>query len=584
MSTSQDKAGTAAIRGASLLIILQVLSRAVTFIANQVLVRFLTAHLLGISTQLEVYYLSVLFFARESLRVAIQRQPVAAPVGPPIGTVAEKPQHDRDVKDGAAGTRDRPEAAKAGPGDESQAAVNLGYLAIPLGVLVAAGMGWAFLRYREEGRATPYLATSLRVYAMAAVVELLSEPSFVLMQLRLRFGTRAAAESIATFLRCTVTLAIAVWASRKQHELGVLPFALGQLVYGVSLLLVYVWHGSRLASETEFSLLPRKLRQSGGDYVLSRFYRPTLSLSASLMAQSIVKHFLTQGDTLLVSVLSTTKDQGVYALANNYGGLLARLVFQPIEESSRSYFSRLLSAKQQDGGQEGNRGHGKGEHNSTAETTKRAARHLHSLLKIYMLLSAVVVGIGPAAAPNLLALVAGRRWVDEGAGSVLATYCYYVPMLAINGVAEAFVASVASESEVHVQSVWMGAFSLVFGVAGFVFLRVLELGAAGLVYANIVNMACRIIWCAGFITKYFDKRGVNFDIISLQPHAITMASTMAAPFMIRRALSLTSTIIGGSPFMALIVTAAAALPILFLLYLEPISLLRSPTHEHVANP
>ncbi|KAL1845230.1 hypothetical protein VTK73DRAFT_835 [Phialemonium thermophilum] len=63
-----------AVRGASLLILLQVASRAVTFVANQLLLRFLTARTLGVSAQLEAYYLTVLFFARESLRVAIQRQ------------------------------------------------------------------------------------------------------------------------------------------------------------------------------------------------------------------------------------------------------------------------------------------------------------------------------------------------------------------------------------------------------------------------------------------------------------------------------------------------------------------------------
>jgi oligosaccharide translocation protein RFT1 len=543
-SDNNGKAGSAAIRGASLLIVLQVASRAVTFIANQVLVRFLTAHLLGLSTQLEVYYLTVLFFARESLRVAVQRQPIGA-----SGTKVSAKGADAkgDEKD---------EDARPGTAEESQAAVNLGYLAIPLGALVAAGTGWAFLRYREEGQATPYFTTSLKVYAVAAMVELLSEPSFVLMQLRLRFGTRAAAESIATFLRCIVTLAVALYASRTNHELGVLPFAVGQMTYGLALLLVYIWYGSKLASESGFSMLPKKLRQPNGAYVLSRFYKPTLSLGTSLMAQSIVKHFLTQGDTLLVSVLSTTKDQGVYALANNYGGLLARLIFQPIEESSRTYFSRLLSAEEEQGEAKG----------KTAEKTRRASRHLHSLLKTYILLSAVVVGLGPVAAPHLLALVAGRRWVGEGAGDVLATYCYYVPLLAINGVTEAFVASVASESQVHIQSIWMGVFSFVFGVAGFVFLRVMELGASGLVYANIVNMACRIGWCAGFITSYFGHRGVEFDLVSLQPHAATIGSVVAAPFLIQRILGLTASITSGSPFMALVMTGASALPLLFMLY------------------
>ncbi|KAH8981677.1 hypothetical protein EDB86DRAFT_2931631, partial [Lactarius hatsudake] len=43
--------------------------------------------------------------------------------------------------------------------------------------------------------------------------------------------------------------------------------------------------------------------------------------------------FLTEGDKLLISRLSPLADQGGYAIASNYGSLVARVVFQPIEES-----------------------------------------------------------------------------------------------------------------------------------------------------------------------------------------------------------------------------------------------------------
>ncbi|KAG5921549.1 hypothetical protein E4U42_005806, partial [Claviceps africana] len=91
------------VRGASLLILLQVASRLVTFVANQLLLRYLTAPLLGLATQLEVYYLSVLFFSRESLRVAVQRH-----------------------------------GQRAG----GQAVVNLGFLAVGLGVVASPALGW----------------------------------------------------------------------------------------------------------------------------------------------------------------------------------------------------------------------------------------------------------------------------------------------------------------------------------------------------------------------------------------------------------------------------------------------------------
>lgn len=501
-----------AVRGASLLIALQISSRAVTFVANQLLLRFLTAQLLGVSAQLEVYYLSILFFARESLRVAIQRQETPSTTKNASTVTATSTATTTATSD-----KDSNQESIAANARDAQSVVNIAYLALVLGLGAAIGLGWAYLRYVDAAAAaTPYLGVSLRIYAIASVVELLSEPAFVILQYRLRFGPRAAAESLATFLRCLATLGSASWAWRENVDLGVLPFALGQLAYSLGLLAVYAWYGTRLASSEGFSLFPRQSvrsvhekRGAGQDanYVLGFFFKPTLRLASSLTAQSFVKHILTQGDTFLVSILSDPKSQGVYALANNYGSLVARLVFQPVEESSRNYFSKLLSSSSSSA---------RGVPDRTA--VAKARSDLQALLKFYVLLSIVVVTLGPYGAPLLVQIVAGTRWSASGAGAVLARYCLYIPLLALNGVAEAFVSSVATESEVHRQSLWMGAFSLAFGVAGFVSLRVLDLGAAGLVYANGINMLCRIVWSSTFISRFFKKNGAALSWSDMLPN------------------------------------------------------------------
>ena len=62
-----------------------------------------------------------------------------------------------------------------------------------------------------------------------------------------------------------------------------------------------------------------------------------------------------------------------------------------------------------------------------------------------------------------------------------------------------------------------GVFSLAFGVAGFVSLRILDLGAAGLVYANAINMLCRIVWSGTFIARFFEKNGTPFSWTGILP-------------------------------------------------------------------
>ncbi|KAK3943437.1 oligosaccharide translocation protein RFT1, variant [Diplogelasinospora grovesii] len=525
-SSTVAEGSTRAVRGASLLILLQIASRAVTFIANQLLLRFLTAQLLGVSTQLEVYYLSVLFFARESLRVAVQRT-------------------DLPTDSGSGSQRSSV---------RTQAVVNLGYLSIVLGIPLSFLFGWLYLSSLSAATlaSTPCLIPSLYIYGAASILELLSEPAFVVMQTRLQFGTRAAAESIATFLRCTVTLGSAILAAKRGLDVGVLPFALGQVSYGIGLLLVYTWYGSGFAAREGFSLLPSRLTTQNSLFVLLRavnldaveqkqgqkkehgfalsyFYRPTLQLAGSMMAQSLVKHVLTQGDTFLVSILSTPTAQGVYALANNYGGLVARLIFQPVEESSRSYFSRLLAtlttATTTDKIDK-TRNDQKEKDKEGKEKAVKASRDLTSLLKAYTLFSLLIITIGPTAAPLLLSLVAGPTWSGSGAGECLAAYMFYIPLLAINGVTEAFVASVETESEVNAQSVWMGVFSIGFAVAGFISLRVLDLGAVGLVLANSINMLCRILWCGVFITRYFKRQSTSFNISEMLPHPLAIAAAV----------------------------------------------------------
>ncbi|KAK3954449.1 Rft protein-domain-containing protein [Pseudoneurospora amorphoporcata] len=579
---------TRALRGASLLILLQILSRALTFIANQILLRFLTASLLGVSTQLEVYYLSVIFFARESLRVAIQRQDT--------GALAASLSCTSDGKDGAG-----PETN--GTASATQALINLSHLSPLLSLPLSLFLGHLYLSSLSPLTlsTTPYLVPSLYIYGLAAILELLSEPCFAVMQIRLQFGTRAAAESVATFLRCFVTLGIAVWGAKMGKEMGTLPFAVGQGTYAVGLLGVYLWKGWGMASKEGFSLLPKRIvvgRTAGGsgesekrmevekvvgvkkkkDFFLGYFHRPTLDLAASMMAQSVVKHILTQGDTFLVSILSTPTAQGVYALANNYGGLLARLVFQPVEESSRTYFSRLLADSDSTSSDATTPSTStttspKTTSSTTSTTTTRAPKKkkktishaalsqastaLLTLLKSYLLLSLPLLVFGPPASSPLLTLIAGRRWSlpttsssTDSAPATLALYMYYIPLLALNGILEAFVSSVASESQVHRQSLFMTGFSLVFAGTGYLTLKVWGMGSKGLVVANAVNMGLRIVWCWGFIGKWLGERRVGdgegkgekvrFGILQVLPKPGAVAAAVVARGVVSRVVESTA--------------------------------------------
>ncbi|KAH0289750.1 oligosaccharide translocation protein RFT1 [Aureobasidium namibiae CBS 147.97] len=473
-----DNAVSASAKGASFLILLQIGSRALTFALNQILLRFLSPELLGVNVQLELYCISVLYFARESLRVALQRR-----------------------------------------ADGTQAVINMSYLAIAAGVPLSYALAELYLQ--TEIPKVPFLVPSLRVYGLAAMIELFAEPSFVAAQQKMLYKVRASAEAAATIMKTFATVGLVVWASRQGQDLGVLPFAIGQLAYAASLLVVYTARLVLVAKSEGFYLLPRGIQSKTEKFWLSLFSQPLLNLSLSLTVQSSIKYVLTQGDSILIASLASLQDQGAYALSSNYGGLIARMLFQPIEEASRNLFAKLCAPTTSSVASKDEKKAGDG--------VQQANSTLALILKAYSLISLVAFAAGPTVAPVLLSLVAGSRWSHTGAGEVLGCYCYYIPLLALNGVSEAFVAAVADNKQLYTQSIWMSGFFAAFAGSAYLFLRVLELGAKGLVWANCVNMACRIIFNLSFVKSFFAKRGQSFDVTKILPSAASIAIAAVVP-------------------------------------------------------
>jgi oligosaccharide translocation protein RFT1 len=232
-------------QGASFLILIQIGSRALTFGVNQILLRFLAPALLGVSTQLEIYQISVLYFARESLRVAVQRQTTGS-------------QSRSDTADSRC-TEQESKVPKGyvdadTPGGRTQTVVNISYIPIYLGLPIAVLLGTLYTKSAgTEVASTKWFYESLNLYGVAAFWELLTEPCFVVVQQRLLYKIRALAETTAAVLRCVVTTGVVVGAAREGLDLGVLPFALGQMAYALVLFTVYygsVWNISKYGGFT----------------------------------------------------------------------------------------------------------------------------------------------------------------------------------------------------------------------------------------------------------------------------------------------------------------------------------------------
>ena len=221
-----------------------------------------------------------------------------------------------------------------------------------------------------------------------------------------------------------------------------------------------------------------------------------LWLASTLAGQSVLKHVLTEGDKIVLARATgigracdddnnnggssssagsggtergcghggSLYEQGVYAIASGYGSLVARLLFQPLEEAARLMFSKLgaeeetaseFEASSVPAGQEAvetmqDRESGGG--GDGRRLREKMAALLATLLKLVLVAGLVFVCFGFHYTETLLRLLlATRRGSDGGGGSfavsevarVLSWYCVYVLFLAANGMCEAFACAVA---------------------------------------------------------------------------------------------------------------------------------------------
>lgn len=153
-----------------------------------------------------------------------------------------------------------------------------------------------------------------------------------------RTSIRVRAEALGISSKTIVAYLALLYDSRLGGQKLTLPaFALGQLAYAVVVFVMYVME------MPDSRLWPKRLRLGSSEFVrvvdnslalyspsgsrqslrykwLAEFFDPTIfHLSLTMTLQSIVKHFLTEGDKFLVSYWSPLKDQGGYAIAVNYG-------------------------------------------------------------------------------------------------------------------------------------------------------------------------------------------------------------------------------------------------------------------------
>lgn len=385
--------------------------------------------------------------------------------------------------------------------------LGLAYATRILHVIVAVGV-WAglmivnkttddndasFLDYR--------LAASL--YCVAAFMEGWAEPRLLQSLFELKLEHKIAAEGMATVTKTIVTV-VALWFL-QDTAYPVTAFGVAQVGYAVAYNIVLMRRVPVLRKNEM-----KEQETDKDDKSLSWFSSVDSTLAHQVVLftlQGLFKHALTEGDRiLLVLMVSEGYDKGLYAIASAYGGMAARLMFQPLEENARLLWSKMAA------------------HVDDASTTKDDAdakqkrkdlllQSYTGLIKFVLYIGFIFAAFGTNYTDVLLQLV-GRR----PAATVLSAFCIYTLAMALNGMTEAFWYAVATTRED------VGRLSLAHLLIGVVAYGGLapwwvgRYGTVGLVAANVCGMGLRSWYALHYSAQYFQCSTVSL-IWSILPHA-----------------------------------------------------------------
>ena len=435
-------------QNAGLMIGVQAVSRLGSFALNQAVAGHVSPAAYGYANiTLQLVLTTILFLPREPFRRAIVR--LASTPSTPTSTPAPHPH-------GLAP-----------------------WVALPAALI--ACLAYALTSRAGDGASLSQAHGALLATLVGAALELAAEPLYVVLLTRAAYGVRARVEGLGVALRCGVIAACVLGMGW-----GPLAFGVGHVAYGAWLFLAYAaqigWDAAVWVPRTNVLVA----------------YKDTL---APLVLQTGLKYVLTHGESLILVAASSFYDQGLFALVNNLGSLVVRIVFQPLEEIAFNTFSQSRSTptdaptdgEADDGGEGDNEVEGGG------------YTLLCVLTKSVLLVGAAFAAFGPPFSRLLLDVLHGSLWVSTGAPGVLAWYTLYVGFLALNGITEAYVHAMASPDQLHTLNGMLLVFTLGFAVAGLAGTSVA--GTIGLIVANMFNMTQRICYSLHCIYVSFPTAG-----------------------------------------------------------------------------
>ena len=429
-----------------------------TFVLNLVAARLLRPEEYGISAvQFHLINSSIVFLSREGVRRSCLRISGGG---------------DGALRTGAAGKY------------RDDNVLYASYVAIPVGFVVS-GFATLLLVYFTKD---PEYQRAAVVQCAAALLEIMSEPFYILSTSRMWFGIRITCEAVSSIIKNIVSVWLLVTAMVDMSPM--MAMSMGQLAYGASLLVFFAV--SFACYDDLRNYLPR-IRTIDPQF---------FPLYTSFSLQALGKLVLAEGSKAVLAVVTSPKVQGVYGLVNNLGSLVVRTLFQPYEEIVFVSFS-----KQEPVGQD-------------KKGLQIQADMLSTLCQVICIIGGLSACFGPAYSYVALRILYGETWASTDAPTALGLYSVYVALLALNGTLEAFLHGVADKKFLNQNNIVLIGTSLLHMVLSIAAVKIY--GAPGLLFADGINMMLRIGYCLLFMRTYFAMNG-GLRAVRLRPSMGTVS-------------------------------------------------------------
>ena len=298
----------------------------------------------------------------------------------------------------------------------AQQLINLIWCIVPLGALISFGTALFFLWARsEEEKNVPDYATFIWMSCGAATLELMAEPFWIQMQMLFLIRQRVRIEGFAMITRCLI-----VFGGVFFLDLGLLSFVWGQLAFAVALLggFIFYFHQETKIRTGSTNLPFTSLRQAFPRQMRNVPWS-VVSLVGSFSWQALEKLILEESEKFVLKFTGTLLHQGVFSVVSSLGSLVARFLFQPVEEVCFALFSKLLSSQND---------------SERLSNLTLCARVLNTVLKLMVLVGLVFLCFGTNYSTCLLELLYGQSYGRASpAPNVLSVYCVFVCFMAVNG-------------------------------------------------------------------------------------------------------------------------------------------------------